>query len=534
MTTEEIKLVIQSLQDQIKYGQEQNIELRDDMDNQSKQQKALSNDNDYLRQKITAVQLENSNYSHTQARLETQLYAQEQDLLKFRKQVQQLSKAKKDAEKKLIAESEEYENDKSHWQQREADLYNQIRSLSVTNEPRTPRTPRRRSVTASTLGIMSPFTSGLGDIGELQPQESQHEEDDILLKTPKLAVIDSSYAREAKIAQRTIKAQDKMILDLKNELEKQKAVLADRQSEAQLVSLKLVHLEHEITNVKQLNQSLMEDNESYQILLHEKTINGEFMMNPIMQVEEAPTKEPTTSSSGLNLAAELASSIPDWNNRKEAESDQAIQKLTDEVKMLQDTNRALQLYMNKILMKIINNKQLEDVLSIDQPSKPKPPVISPSLQPAPTPTKTVSTTTTTPSNNNTTAAAANRQRRRTISYWGSKVPPPPPTKTNSEMDVNDTEESRRRHSSILSPPQPERSVSTSTTGANGGWAKALRRMSVIGWSSVKEENPPVPVIHNDSAVGSLSEEEEISRKSSGSSTPSIRRSNELGTLAEEE
>lgn len=40
-------------------------------------------------------------------------------------------------------------------------------------------------------------------------------------------------------------------------------------------------------------------------------------------MEEAPTKE--SNSSGLNLAAELASSIPDWNNRKEAESDQAIQ-----------------------------------------------------------------------------------------------------------------------------------------------------------------------------------------------------------------
>lgn len=133
---------------------------------------------------------------------------------------------------------------------------------------------------------MSPFTSGLGDIGELQPsQPSQNDEDDLLLKTPKLAVIDSSYAREAKIAQRTIKAQDKMILDLKNELDKQKVIMTDRQSQAQLASLKLVHLEHEIANVKQLNQSLMEDNESYQILLHEKTINGEFMMNPIMQVK---------------------------------------------------------------------------------------------------------------------------------------------------------------------------------------------------------------------------------------------------------
>lgn len=175
------------------------------------------------------------------------------------------------------------------WQQTQAELYNQIRNLSVNNlnEPRTPRTPRRRSVTAQTLGVMSPFTSGLGDIGENDNSNHGIDGDDTIEErpTPKLAVIDSSYAREAKIAQRTIKAQDKLILDLKNEVDKQKALLQEQQSEAQLQSLKAVHLEHEIANVKQLNRSLMEDNESYQILLHEKTITGEFMTNPIMQVK---------------------------------------------------------------------------------------------------------------------------------------------------------------------------------------------------------------------------------------------------------
>lgn len=564
---EEMKVVIQTLQDEMKYCQELNIELRHDLDEQRIQQKTISNDNDYLRQKISAIQLENSNYSNTQARLETELYTQEQDMSKLKREIQQLTKSRKDLEKKLIAESEEYEKDKSSWQQREADLYNQIRSLSAnTGEPRTPRTPRRRSVTASTLGIMSPFTSGLGDIGEGEKLSDQQEkntsgsdDNNLLRPTPKLAVIDSSYAREAKIAQRTIKAQDKLILDLKNEVEKQKSLLQENQSASQLISLKVVHLEHEITNVKQLNRSLMEDNESYQILLHEKTINGEFMMNPIMQVDEDTTQATsmqeststnTSSNGGLNLADELASSIPDWNNQKEAESNQAIQKLNEEVKMLQDTNRALQLYMNKILMKIINNKQLEDVLSIDQPTKSKeqPTLIADSTTShnhagGPTPTRTVSTALSSkPLNNNSangTSNQANRQRRRTISYWGSKVPPPPPSKNNSEQDIT-TVEDKRRHSSIVpksTPPQPEKSVSTSTTSANssgGGWAKALRRMSGIGWSPVKEEQPS-DVIQNDSAVGSLSEEEvEVSRKSSGSSTPSLRRSNELGTLAEEE
>lgn len=233
----------------------------------------------------------------------------------------------------------------------------------------------------------------------------------------------------------------------------------------------------------------------------------------------------STSSGGLNLAAELASSIPDWNNKEESESIQSKQlqafyryytndaiELTDENKMLQDTNRALQLYMNKILMKIINNKQLEDVLSIDQPpSKP--------IKPTPQPTKTVSTTTTTSQQHTTNSNTTNRQRRRTISYWG-KVPPP-------GLKEETEEEDKRRHSSIPAAPQPERSVSTTTSSKNSGWAKALRRMSGIGWATatpIKDDNSSV---NNDSA---FSEED---RKSSGSSTPSLRRSNELGTLDEE-
>lgn len=177
--------------------------------------------------------------------------------------------------------------------------------------------------------------------------------------------------------------------------------------------------------------------------------------------------------------------------------------------MLQDTNRALQLYMNKILMKIINNKQLEDVLSIDQPAA-KPDMVR--IKSSPAPTKTVSTTTSTKNTNNTNTTT-NRQRRRTISYWG-KVPPAAPEE--------ESEEDRRRHSSIPAP-QPERSVSSTTSSKNSGWAKALRRMSGIGWSS--------PAIKDDSS--SVNNDSAFSEESSGSSTPSLRRSNELGTLDEE-
>lgn len=195
-------------------------------------------------------------------------------------------------------------------------------------------------------------------------------------------------------------------------------------------------------------------------------------------------------------------------------------ELTEENKMLQDTNRALQLYMNKILMKIINNKQLEDVLSIDQPTPNNNMVhsntdaVATNSTTSPQPTETAATTTSS-SNHTNLNTTTNRQRRRTISYWG-KVPQATP---------ESKEEDRRRHSSIPAP-QPERSVSTTTSNKHNssGWAKALRRMSGIGWpatSTVKEDNSS---INNDSA---------FSEESSGSSTPSLRRSNELGTLNEE-
>lgn len=58
----------------------------------------------FINQKISAIQLENSNYSNTQSRLETEIYDQEKEMSKLKREIQQLAKSKKDLEKKLISE----------------------------------------------------------------------------------------------------------------------------------------------------------------------------------------------------------------------------------------------------------------------------------------------------------------------------------------------------------------------------------------------------------------------------------------------
>ncbi|KAL1931688.1 hypothetical protein VTP01DRAFT_9831 [Rhizomucor pusillus] len=572
----EIQNVIQVLQQQIEQAQNDNLTLRGKLDECNEQQRELSTDNQYLRKKVAALQLENSNYGNTQARLETQLYAQEQDIASLRKEIQQLTKAKKDADKKLTLELQNFESDRMRWQQREADLYNQVRSLSVAQgEPRTPRTPRRRSVTATTMNgtTMSPFTTyPLNDIDENGATTNgaiSNSADSITLgkeTAPKLAAIDSSYAREAKIAQRTIKAQDKLISDLKAEIEKQKSVIQDQQTQIQQQSLRVEHLELEIANVKQVNRSLMEDNESYQILLHEKTISGEFMMNPIMQVDQdnnspentlkelkrrslKQSSSTTSSNNGLNLAAELnlaSVGTADWElSQKASEMDKTVLKLSEENKMLQDTNRALQLYMNKILMKIINNKQLEDVLSIDQP---KPAKTQPDLSnqsssqqqrkstppapgPGPAPTRTLSSTL-------LGKSSSNRQRRRTISYWNGGGNKDTVTDQSENLKISATDRNVRRHSSIAAkdPERPQSSTSTS----NSGWAKALRRMSGIGWSAAKaipddlsKDDNSNDSVHSKSSAESPKLAAPSMSRSTSTTSSSLRRSNELGTLQEE-
>ncbi|ORX54062.1 hypothetical protein DM01DRAFT_1335916 [Hesseltinella vesiculosa] len=533
-TSNDIEKVLKLLHNKLEDAQNDNLTLQARVEELKEQAKDQSRENDYLRNKIGNIQQDNANYSKTQTRLETQLYAQEQDTLDLRKQIQQLVKARRDMETKLDTELNAFEADRTAWQQREGDLYNQIRSMSLS-EPRTPRTPRRPTSFLSTLDEHdSSSQHASSDHLTATPSSSSPM---TLRPTPKLASVDA--AREQKIAQRTIKAQDKMISDLRSELDNHQTQLRERERELDQQSLRIQHLDHEMASIKQVNQSLMEDNESYQILLHEKTLTGEFMMNPIMQVNSVLTEQQESNGSTLNLAAELNMANDVETSQKEA---QDKQRLTEEVKTLQDTNRALQLYMNKILMKILDNKSLEDVLSIDQPKPtPDPPAPSLPVPPTPTPTKTFSSSL-------LGKPTARQQRRRTISYWGSKsnITPPSslhgitPLPAKEEKDATDmrpmdapsqAEIKARRHTVLPAPAAAAATTDATPRTAEGGWSKALRRMS-FGWAAtpVNEEPAKLDAIPPPVAYAA---EMQLSQSGSSTTNSSLRASNELATLQEE-
>lgn len=123
-------------------------------------------------------------------------------------------------------------------------------------------------------------------------------------------------------------------------------------------------LEKELLEARMANARLMEDNESYQLLLSEKTLNGDFTKGDFMR--EANPEAETKSNSGMgSLADELES--------MDVREMETVRKLEAELKGLKDQNKALTLYIERIISRVLQHEGFEAVLDkneTDPPAKP--------------------------------------------------------------------------------------------------------------------------------------------------------------------
>jgi hypothetical protein len=81
---------------------------------------------------------------------------------------------------------------------------------------------------------------------------------------------------------RALRAHEKMVAELRRQII---AMNQDMIETKQTFRLRESELQAEINQAQELNSNLMEENESFQLLLHEKSINGEFMQTSIMKVK---------------------------------------------------------------------------------------------------------------------------------------------------------------------------------------------------------------------------------------------------------
>ncbi|KAI9788898.1 MAG: hypothetical protein M1816_006463 [Peltula sp. TS41687] len=119
-------------------------------------------------------------------------------------------------------------------------------------------------------------------------------------------------------------------------------------------------LEKMLLETRMANAKLMEDQESFQLLLSEKTLNGDFARANVMQVADQHPRELSNPlvTSGSSLADELSSA--------EDGGASSVRRLEAEVTSLQDQNKALTVYINSIIERLLQHKGYETILDKTQ------------------------------------------------------------------------------------------------------------------------------------------------------------------------
>lgn len=133
------------------------------------------------------------------------------------------------------------------------------------------------------------------------------------------------------------------------------------------------------------NARLMEDNESYQLLLQEKTLKGDFGTSDFSYMGGAAANQDALnalegrSGGGTSLADEL-SEATEGEGEGQGQGDNS-RRLETELRSLKDQNKALTLYINRIIERLLQHQDFEHIL--DQSSDFKAPNTNKELPPPP-------------------------------------------------------------------------------------------------------------------------------------------------------
>lgn len=133
---------------------------------------------------------------------------------------------------------------------------------------------------------------------------------------------------------------------------------------------RLQEVERLLLEARMTNARLMEDNESYQLLLSEKTLNGDFTKGEFGYEEAGTNADALNALEGRTTASSLADEL---SEAAEGE-DESYRRLEAELKSVKDQNKALTLYINKIIERLLQHQDFEAIL--DQSSDFKSPALT--------------------------------------------------------------------------------------------------------------------------------------------------------------
>lgn len=156
---------------------------------------------------------------------------------------------------------------------------------------------------------------------------------------------------------------DRLIESLRLELAEAQIKLVESEN---MGGGRLQEVERLLLEARMTNARLMEDNESFQLLLSEKTLNGDFTKNDFGFMSSSSNADALSALEGRTVTSSLADELSDV---ADGESEN-YRRLEAELKSAKDQNKALTLYINKIIERLLQHQDFEAIL--DQSSEFKP------------------------------------------------------------------------------------------------------------------------------------------------------------------
>ncbi|KFA67005.1 hypothetical protein S40285_06271 [Stachybotrys chlorohalonatus IBT 40285] len=150
---------------------------------------------------------------------------------------------------------------------------------------------------------------------------------------------------------------DKLIESLRLELAEAQIKLVESENQG---GGRLQEVERLLMEARMANARLMEDNESYQLLLQEKTLKGDFGQSDFSYMGGHSNQDALNALEGKSGGSSLADELSEAAGAEgEGEGDR---RLEAELRSMKEQNKALTLYINRIIERLLQHQDFESIL----------------------------------------------------------------------------------------------------------------------------------------------------------------------------
>ncbi|KAF2012354.1 hypothetical protein BU24DRAFT_275311 [Aaosphaeria arxii CBS 175.79] len=276
-----------------------------------------------------------------QAKLEERAHEEEEKVEGLENEKRELTRQHRELEGIYEAERAQTMKEKESTQTKEDELHETIQRL--------------KEAMAMKNTSNSDSEEGLSRTSSFRNRPSRNNSSQNLETSGSFAPPSSVQRSNSRNNSKLIHQKDKIIEGLRLELAENQIKLVELENAG---GGRLRELEKQLLETRMTNARLMEDNESFQLLLSEKTLNGDLSRGDFLR--SAATEERAPLSPGgpsTSLADELESA--------EGAEGELVRRLEGEVNSLKDQNKALTLYINKIIGRLLTHQGFESVLGND-------------------------------------------------------------------------------------------------------------------------------------------------------------------------